>query len=162
MSASVSSGSTSTQTQVTMSFTSAQLLALNTTPITLVAATGAGTMIIVESVIYEYTRVTTDYNTNSDGGIFYGTPAGLSNNAGSDDRGVTTAAINGGSSMIIAAPTCYAAGSSSFSFLPVKITRAAAENQPIMFGAPSSSIYSPYVGGDGTMTITIAYRILTL
>jgi hypothetical protein len=150
--------SSPTQQQTQTIVTSAQLLALNTTPVTLVPAPpqGAGYAIVVDMVVYSYTHVTTDYATNSDGGIFYGTPAGQTNSAGSDDRTITTAVVNVGNSMILVAPA-YRGGSS---FAPVLVQRAVAENQPIMYGAPSSGIYSPYLTGDGTMTVTVIYHII--
>lgn len=156
------SGVLGPQQQYNGTFTSAQLLALNTTPISLIPAPGVSSMIIVDEVIYEYTHVTTDYATNSDGGIFYGTPGTQANSAGSDDRGLSTAVVNAGGSAILIAPASHAVGSSSFSFLPIIAARSTTENKDIEFGAPASGIYSPYVSGDGTMTITIVYRILPL
>ncbi len=45
----------------TVSLTTAQLLALNATPISLVAATGANTMIVVDRVCLQYTYLTTAF-----------------------------------------------------------------------------------------------------
>lgn len=44
-----------------VSLTSTQLLALNATPVALVAATGANTMIVVDRVVLEYNYLTTAY-----------------------------------------------------------------------------------------------------
>lgn len=56
-------GSTDTPTYYAeVSLSSAQILALNGTPITLVAAGGAGTIILPEEIIVSYTHVTTAYS----------------------------------------------------------------------------------------------------
>ena len=44
---------------------SAQILALNTTPIEVVSAQGAGTVIVVQSIVYKYNFNTTDYSTQT-------------------------------------------------------------------------------------------------
>ena len=46
---------------VTVALTSAQILALNSTPVTLVPAQGAGKIIIVDEILLEMTRTSTAY-----------------------------------------------------------------------------------------------------
>lgn len=137
------------QQETITSVTSAQLLALDVTPISLVPAAGAGTVVIVDEIIYEYTFVSVAYTAGSIGGIFYGTPVGFSNSAGQFDAALTT---NTSSCLKVAPATMLA------SVYP----RTTVENQPILYGAPSATGYGPYVGGDGTMIVTVVYRVLTL
>lgn len=139
------------QQQIVTPVTSAQLLALNTTPLVLVPAQGVGTAIIVDEIIYDYTFVSAAYTTGSAGGIFYGAPTSSAYIAGAWDDQLSLLTSSG----IFFAPTNAAPATG-------KIVRTIVENQPIVYGAPSFGTYSAYVGGDGTMTVTVVYRVLTL
>jgi hypothetical protein len=63
------SGATTTKAQISLS--SAQILALNTTPIEIIPAQGVGTIIKVIDVTVKYTHVTTSYSTADDLRIKY-------------------------------------------------------------------------------------------
>jgi hypothetical protein len=152
------SGVLGAQQQYHGTFSSAQLLALSATPISLIPAPGIGSAIIIDEVIYEYTHVTTDYDTASQGGIFYGVPSSFVP-AGNVDKNIATAVVNSGASMIVVSPAIWGNGPTN---APVPTARSNMENKDVEFGAPNGSIYVPYTGGDGTMTITIVYRILPL
>lgn len=52
---------TDTLRQSVVALTSAQILALNSTPVTLIAAPGASKIIIVEDILFEMTRTSTQY-----------------------------------------------------------------------------------------------------
>jgi hypothetical protein len=58
-----------------VSLTSADILALNSTPITLVAAPGAGKIIVPVSILTQFTYSTAAYTTNTNGRVYYATGA---------------------------------------------------------------------------------------
>jgi hypothetical protein len=59
-----------------LSVSSAQLLALNTTPLTVVAAPGAGFSIRVISATFSYTYLTSAYTDSGAAGLYYGSSTG--------------------------------------------------------------------------------------
>lgn len=150
---SISAGSVSVQQQTVTAVSSAQLLALDVTPITLVPAPGAGTAIIVDEVVYNYTFGTTPYTTFSKGGVFYGVPVSISNAAAPNDNGISL--LSDSTFTVVSGTYVPLSGIGIY-------TASVSNNQPVTYGAPSSGLYSPYVGGDGTMTVTVVYRVLTL
>lgn len=134
----------------TIAITSAQLLALSTTPIVIVPAPGAGKIIFPQSYMLEYLY----------GGTAYHTPL-TTNNA---FFGWTNEAINSTD-----APIAFAGWgvfiektASVLAFGPVGnaanvgIVLANAENQGIQFGVPNALTL-----GNGTLKVTLVYSIIT-
>lgn len=125
---------------VRVALTSAQILAANATPITLVAAPGAGLAVVVNAVTYNLVAGGAQYATGTAGGLYYGTSAGQA----IDTHGVTT--LN-------------SAASSAAIYLPLvaNVAVASVVNQPVVFTATAA-----FTTGTGTASINVDYIIVTL
>lgn len=136
--------------QISIHLTTAQILGMRNTPVTVLPAPGAGKVIIVTSWIYENVFNTTAFQAGGPVGLYYGAntvaaSATLSaaNTALQAARSIisaagkdTTAIINGGSNPTLAAIT----------------------NQPLLVGNATAA----FTTGDGSANITVFYYILTL
>jgi hypothetical protein len=127
-----------------VALTSAQLLALHGTPITLVPAPGAGIVVYPTQIVLEYKFVTTAYTINGDSMILdY-------NNAGSALK------------QTFAETGFFDQTASQIGFLDGVVARAAltvAANQPFTIGASGGSNMTL---GDGTLVVYIYYALITL
>lgn len=122
---------------VKVSLTSAEILALNTTPKTLIAAGGTGTVIVPISILCNFTYGTTTYATFTSGRFkFFAISGNIASNS-----------IIGSVSNIISIQPIV---STSFSTLPINT----AFIYDISSGNPTT--------GDGTLDIYITYCLVTL
>lgn len=122
--------------QVTI--TAAQALALNTTPITLVAAQGAGTIIQVEAVYVNVTFNSAAYTGNNNMEIRYTNGSGVKASADVPYATIQTASGVG---------YYYAIGASG---VPVA-------NAPIVAATPVAN----WAAGDSPIVVTVVYRVIT-
>ena len=73
----ITSSSLSIVNTLTLTLSSAQILAINTTPIEIIPAQGANKLIIIDSFSYDYTFVTAAYTGDTDLRAEYGTTNNL-------------------------------------------------------------------------------------
>jgi hypothetical protein len=136
-------GGASVQT-VTITFTASQILNSVATPITVVAAPGAGKSILALGSSWTYTYGAQTYTTGGTTGLWYGSASG---------PGVESNALNSllaeTSSQIM--QNYGAGGGGSIA------AKASFENQPIVFATQTTA---PTVG-DGTLKLTLVYIIIT-
>jgi hypothetical protein len=126
---------------VSVSLSSAQLVALHTTPIEMIPAPGAGKIILLGTVFVQYTFVSVAY-TEGFLGLLYG-----SDGLGACDNQFI------GIGLSTASKTFLSYGYIQY-YDPDQI-----DNQPIYVGGSTN----PFIGGgDGTMKITASYSTLTL
>jgi hypothetical protein len=132
---------------VTVTLSSAQLLALSTTPITLLAAPGAGLYYFPQCYILE----------NIFGTVAYSTPLSTNNcfiNWGGQAINSANApmSFDWGTSFIKATSSCLALGTCGNGFMSLSV----AVNNSLVFGAPNALTL-----GNGTLKVTLAYSILS-
>ena len=120
-----------------ISLTSAQIKLLNTTPQTLVAAPGAGKIIIPVDIIVNYTHVTTAYNAQTIGARYAASASAISN--------------------ITASLDTYTASQIAITS-PRTVTASLWQSNSILQVYASADPTT----GDGTMTVGIYYKIHTL
>jgi len=121
-----------------VTLTSAQILALNTTPITLVAAPGAGYYVSVSEALAYLTFNTTAYTGTNAANITY------TNGAGAAATGTLASSFLDSSS------------SAAVKAIAVAVTPVA--NAPIVISVGTANP----AAGDSTITVDIAYRIVKL
>jgi hypothetical protein len=121
-----------------------ELSNIDSHPIPILEPPGAGLYYLIVDTIYQLDFGTTPYaNSGSDnGGIFYGSPS-LEN--GADDGDATLPTMT----------ESYLYSSDGYMDGPLS----GIENTGLFYGIPPGSGYS---GGDGTLTITVSYQILTV
>jgi hypothetical protein len=122
--------------RVKRTLTTAQIIAMGSAAVTLVAAPGAGKAIIFLGAILKYNRGTTSFT----------------------GAGATT--INLGSGGAVSgslAATAITAASSTVSSISSAGSSTTAENQPLTIGATSA-----FAAGDGNAEVIIAYKIVNL
>jgi hypothetical protein len=130
---------------VTVSLSSAQLLALNTSPVTIVAAPGAGSYILVLVTSYELIYGSSPYSLAGDPpGLAYG-----GNAIYPADQGWNVSSFTGSSSSV-----AFVAGPGSIGFVPTSDV----SNQPVKLVA---DIGNP-TGGNSTGKVTVLYTTVTL
>ena len=124
----------------TVTLTSAQLRHLHASPVQLVATPGAGQFVDIISAAYQYKVGSTPYSTDA-GGSFVIWPSAIYPIAatGFIDQTSNTVAVAGKST-----ETVY---------------QTVVENTAIMLRNDSATEWS---GGDGTVTITVSYRVVAL
>jgi hypothetical protein len=128
-----------------ISLTTAQLLSLNTSPVTIIPAPGPGKCIMVILSVYELIFGTTPFvlnNGDQGPGLYYGSTSGYT-----ADNASGNGAFSGSSNTI-------STGNDVYSPLPTS----GFENLPIILG----SSFANMTGGDGTGTINVLYWIVTL
>jgi hypothetical protein len=134
---------------VTVNLTSAQLLALSTTPILLVPAPGAGKYIFALDYILEYTYGGTAYSsplhTNNCMINWLGQTINSANFVMEFDWALAGGFIESTSSMLASGPC----GNSPYSL-------AVATNNGLQFGAPNALTL-----GNGTLRVTLTYIVLS-
>jgi hypothetical protein len=135
--------------QVSVTLTSAQLLALSTTPITIVTAPGAGFFIFPTYYTMEYHFGTTAYAGSGSCSFIYGPPP-VVNPTNLLTLYNWTAATSG---IIKAAASCGFIGICGEGLTPYTTMN----NAAVVFTAPTA-----ITGGNGTLTITLNYSILPL
>lgn len=134
-----------TQQVAKVTLSSAQLLALKTTPISLLAAPGAGKAIDVISITLRYVFGTTAYTLNAGTfKIFYGTTA----NAHALVADQSALLTNTATKTIVGLPTLVVAADSDANSL----------NNAIFAGNDGGANYTL---GDGTVNVTLVYSIVT-
>ena len=124
---------------VKVSISSAQILAMFSTPITIIAAPGAGKLISIDKAIFVYNFNTTAYNTN------------------------TTIALYDGAAREMQVASFLAGGSTLSVYLGQSISYAGisgvpASNQP----ATLYSVGGAPLAGNSTITVYVTYSIITL
>lgn len=122
---------------VTVSISSAQLLAINSTPIQIVAAPGAGKINVPVFIMMEMIYGGTTYTTCTNAGLYWGTSAGVGIQTGTF---VVTA-----SSRVLAGPTTAASSAATGSL----------DNAAINFTAAANCAV-----GNGTVKVTLGYTII--
>jgi hypothetical protein len=123
--------------------TSAQLLALHTTPVTIVPAPGAGKAILIlgRGLALSFVAGASAYvSTGSDEGLYYGVTSNLASGA------AVASTLTGASSAIA---TQNGAASTNPALL---------NNQPIVLYGPTANM----TAGNGTATVTVIYAIAQL
>jgi hypothetical protein len=125
--------------------TSAQLLALVETPVVLVAAPGAGKVLVPISVAWQYKFGTAPYDAPGSATVDYSSLAGDISGPG----------IGSG---------CLDQSSNQFNFLAIYLNgpnpQSTAENLALVLANEAGS--GDFSQGDGTLTVTIAYYVVTL
>jgi hypothetical protein len=133
----------------TVNLTSAQLLALSTTPVQLVAAPGVGQYIWAIAYVMDYTYGTVAYSSPAHTNqcfITYGNPPAAATN---EITLYTWASATTG--IIEATQSCLFQGVCGNGL----VTRSIAANAPLMFSAPNALTL-----GNGTLKITLSYVTL--
>lgn len=134
---------------VTVTLTAAQLLALNTTPILIVPAPGAGNIIFPQSFMLEYLYGGTAYHTPlTTNNAFFGWVGQAINSIDSP------IAFTGWGVFIETALSCLAFGPTG-NAANVGINLANAENKGLQFGVPNALTL-----GNGTLKVTLVYSII--
>lgn len=134
------SGESSGILKATVTLSSAQILALHTTPVTLVAAPGAGKTIDVHRVLLQFRFGTTQYATTDLTGI------GLTF-AGAGDMSLGS---TGDLTLAESLDISYAVN--EFGGIPADIT-----NKALQVCAPNGS--TVFTDGDGTLTVNVWYSV---
>lgn len=129
----------------TVSLTSANILALNTTPIQLVASPGAGKIVIMEEVIYDFTAGTQYANGNDIKIRYSGTSVDCLTYGG------TSAMINAATSSIRQGGQASGAISSAANILTT------GDNKAV-----NLTVDTAFITGTGTLKLYYKYRIITL
>ena len=130
---------------VTVSLSSAQLLALNTSPVTIVPAPGAGSYILVLVTSYELIYGSSPYSLAGDPpGLAYG-----GNATYPADEGWNVSSFTGSSSSV-----AFVTGPGSIGFVPTSNV----SNQPVKLVA---DIGNP-TSGNSTGKVTVLYATVTL
>jgi hypothetical protein len=124
----------------TVALSSAQILALNATPVTLIAAPGANKVIIVRGITLKMVTTSTQYA-----------------NGGALEFRYTNASGAKVSADIAAAVVTAAAGTSYTSVAGVTTSLTGVVNSPIVI----DNATAPFITGTGTGVITINYDIIT-
>jgi len=127
------------ETVATVNLTSSQILALNSTPVQLIAAPGAGKAIIVDEILFKMNFVTSAYTGSNAVNFKY-----------TDNSGQSVAAAVPSSILDIA--------SGSSTFVTAGSTHTLTANAPVVAVVGTAD---PAAGG-GNATLTIKYRIVTL
>jgi len=135
----VSTTATEMVRSATVSLTSVNIKALNATPITLVAAQGAGTTIVVHSVVFKFTAGTQYANGGS-------VEFRYTNASGAKVTGADLAAgvITSASSSITVLGNNSSAAVTAVANAPIVVCNATA----------------PYITGTGTATVTVYYSVV--
>lgn len=123
---------------ITVPLTSANLLAMNGAPVTVIPAPGAGKVIIIENVLFTMTRTATAYANGGTIVLNYATGP--------------VAAIN-----TIAASVLTTAGAAVTQTVRDGIDAAAVANDAIVITNGSA----PFITGTGTASLNIKYRVVT-
>ena len=118
---------------VKISLSAADILNLNSTPVSLCAAKGAGTIIVPIAVIADYAYGTTGYSSSI-------LQFSVNGNIVSRDISIISSTSNSIHSLV-SAPGAE---------------QTVADNQPIMITANTNP-----TGGDGTMDVTLLYEVVT-
>lgn len=148
-------GSVATSSPVlsaTITLSAAQVAALNTVPIQIVAAPGAGKAIMVTMGFFSYEFVTTPYGEGDfANAIKFGYPSQMSD--GTTSMG--GALVSGFMDQSVS----YGAIAEAVQATQQPVSRANIENQPIQIGTRETN---PITGGDGLVKVTILYTVVTL
>jgi len=124
--------------------TSSQIINASASPVTIVAAPGAGKVIVVVNSVYEYTFVTTPYTGDSAALLYGGDPTA---DADVGDDGVCK---------LSASSLAYSGSGTA----QIQVATTAAADAAITYGIPTGK--TPYADGDGTLKVTVYYATLTL
>jgi hypothetical protein len=135
--------------QATVTLTSAQLLALSSTPVTLIPAPGAGFYLFPQYYTMDYTFGGTAYSSPAHTNDCYfslGAPPVTSSN-----EVVVYQWANAATGIIEAAASCVFYGLCGEGLIPT----ATANNAPLVFSAPAALTL-----GNGTLKITVNYSVV--
>lgn len=128
-----------------VTLSSAQVLAIFTTPITVVAAPGAGLMVLPTAALFNYTFVSTAY---TDGGgslfLYYGSNAGTAATSSMATSGFWT--------------LTHSAATQSTIINHSNAAVTALANQPLVL---QQNTANPTLG-NGTLTVTVAYAVVPI
>lgn len=123
-----------------IALSSAQILALNSTPVSLIPAPGAGKVIIVENICLQMTTTATQYA-----------------NGGALEFRYTNASGSKVTADIAAAVVTAAAGTSYTSVAGVTTSLTNVVNSAVVV----NNATAPYITGNGTAILNIKYRVVT-
>jgi hypothetical protein len=123
---------------VQVSLSSAQILALNATPVSLVPAQGAGKVILVTSIVFKMITTSTQY---ANGGVV---EFRYTNASGALVTGTVAAAV-----------VTATAGTTYTTVIPVAVTQVA--NAAIVV----DNATAPFITGTGTAVVTVNYQVIT-
>jgi hypothetical protein len=132
----------------TISLTAAQILGMYATPVLLVAAPGAGKIVIVDSIIWDVAFVSTQY---AGGGPIIAQYTNTAHGAG----GQATDEITAGTLNSIAASSFIANGSGEAT---LNVLASASKNTAVYL----SNTTGPFTTGNSTATLYVQYRILSV
>jgi hypothetical protein len=138
---------------VALTLTTAQCLALKAVPVQILPANGIGSFFAPTQIIYQYKFATTPYTVNAATDQYLCVYTGTQPTVANVRNGFANILANGfmdqGASQIYVAPGIARGAQSVY------------ENQPLMVGLPSDCS-AELLAGDGTLTITAEYALVTL
>jgi hypothetical protein len=140
-------------TQTTI--TNAQILAMHATPITLVAAPGAGKFIQLDALVFNYLYLTAAFTSGGAFNLYYGATTGTQIKVGPGGLSVLAATF-------LTGPTANAVGSFSGQMDPYNTTEgydvsANLLNQPVVLTNASGA----FATGGGSLVVQAIYRTIT-
>jgi hypothetical protein len=122
-----------------VSLTSSDILGLDTTPVLLVAAPGAGFMTRFTNAALTFRNVTSPYTAGTGTALFF-----------TDKSGLSTSGTFPSAFQLAANRTIQNITNTAGTVTPVQV-----ENQNLVIATPTA-----FVGGDGTALLTVDYLIL--
>lgn len=135
-------GQNTVQYVIQGSLTSTQILSLNSSPVTVITAAGSGTLIVVDSAVYNMIYGGTQYSTSATFAMAYVNGSGSAASGGNCAASFLTAALN----------RICTLNNNSLQF----VTSTNAINQVVVFYASANPTL-----GNGTINYTILYHVIS-
>ena len=133
---------------VSISLTAAQFKALYDTPIQVIAAPGAGKLVLVDSVLIDYAYSTAQYTAGGAIGLQYGNASNL--------RGPSASGTLAAATLNAVAASGYLSLSGSAG-VPLNVAASASLNTAVYI----SNDTQDFASGSGTFNVYIKYRVVT-